>query len=76
MMTKPFDVQDWVLRMKKRLPHLTEEMLKEAADESINWFSESCLIHPSPILKIIGGAVPMAKPGILALIDKIDGEVG
>jgi len=56
--------------------NVTEEAAKHAANSVLSWFEESATESETKIDDFVAGLIGGAKPLLMGLIDKIDGEAG
>jgi hypothetical protein len=75
-MTKAWDWQDLVSRLKANGLVMVEKEAKDATAAILDWTSESLAMGDSAIEKIAAPAVAIVKPMILNLEDGIDGIKG
>lgn len=76
-MDKPFDFKNLEERLKAKGLTAVEGLAEIVANETFDWATESCAIHPNALVKAIGvPAIAMVKPIAMGAIDKIDGQEG
>lgn len=75
-MTKAFDTAALAERLKAKGLDVAEEAVKILVTETLDWTSESCLLHESPFVKMGAPVILAVKPIVLEQVDKIDGKVG
>lgn len=76
-MEKPFDFKNLEERLKAKGLTAVEGLAEIIVGETMDWASESCLVHPNALVKAIGvPAVAMLKPIAMGAVDKIDGQPG
>lgn len=75
-MTKAFDVQDLLERLKAKGLDAAEDIAKIVASEVIDWSAESLALHENVYIKLFAPIVAGAKGPVLEQLDKIDKKVG
>jgi len=75
-MTKPFDFQDLIVRLKANGLELLEKEAKDATVVILDWTSDSLILQGGVVATIAAPAIALAKPFVLQLEDKIDGVTG
>jgi hypothetical protein len=75
-MTKAFDVQDLLLKLKSKGLNVAEEAAKDVVESVLDWAGESVVLTENKFDDMVIPFIPQLKAAALAEIDKIDGEVG
>lgn len=73
-MTKAFDTAELITRLKGKGMHIAEEAVELLVTETLDWTSESCMLHENPFVKMGAPVVAAVKPIIMAEVKKIDGD--
>jgi hypothetical protein len=68
------DFKKLVDKLKAKGLDLGEEAVAIIVGESFDWFAEEGVKSGNGIVKTIAAISPVAKPIVLAEVDKIDGE--
>ena len=74
-MVKAYDPKVLIEKLKGKGLNLAEEAATIVVEETLNWVSESAIISENKMDDILAVIIPVIKPHIMRLIDKIDGEV-
>lgn len=75
-MDKPWDLKFFVEDLKTDGLHLTEELAKVVIAKSIGFVEQSVLLTPNKVDDIAVPILEGAKPWVMSLLDKIDGQAG
>jgi hypothetical protein len=75
-MDKAYDLKLLVEKLKGKGLDLAEEAAKVAVEGTLEWLEESAKISANPYDDLVIVLVPVVKPKIFEIIDKIDGQVG
>lgn len=75
-MDKAYDVKELMSKMKAEGMDVAEEAAKTAVSCVLDWVAESALKSENKMDDMVAPLIPVLKPHIMELIDKIDGEEG
>jgi hypothetical protein len=63
-------------KLKLRGIDLAEDAIKAFSEEFLDWLSEESVESETKVDDLIAVVVPMVKPRIMSVLDKIDGQEG
>ena len=75
-MSKAYDIGMLVDKLKANGLDLAEDAAKVAVESIFDWVAESATASENKIDDVIAPLLPILKPHIMEMIDKIDGEEG
>lgn len=75
-MEKAYDPKALLEKLKDQGLDLAEDAAGLLVEAVFDWVGESALMSETKFDDLLAGVLPVVKPHVLALIDKIDGEEG
>lgn len=75
-MEKAYDVKDLMGKLKDQGLDVAEDAAKMAVGCILDWLAESAMKSDNKLDDIISPLLPIVKPHIMDMVDKIDGEEG
>jgi hypothetical protein len=75
-MTKPFEMQALIDRLKAQGMTEAEQLAKMITTEVFGWVEDSLALEVNPLYKVAIPVIEFLKPLALAAEDKIDGIAG
>lgn len=73
---KSYDVKELLGKLKSQGLDVAEEAAKVLVSETLDWMAESAAASENKFDDLLVAIVPVVKPHIMDMVDKIDGEVG
>lgn len=69
-----YELDGLVAELKKNGLDLAEDAARVAAESVLDWLSSSAVASENKVDDVLVALVPVVKPYVMDMIDKIDGE--